>query len=264
MELLVEADAIFDRFGNRPRHRIGLELLRLQAYFRGDLDGHDVIARQMHESATGDRDVLYERIAVNGLLESAVLRGVDRAGLGELWALMPADDDTSKIEAAKTALNEAEVTADDAVRVAAACRAGRILADLPPTSFGMLSAYTRTATLMADLADSGHADAEALVQPLLRQLRRYGRVYPIGRPRRDALVARRANASGSRSAHRRLRGAVARADAMSMPIESAFARIELARALDPGPARTDVIDTVVASAATMGAHGVAATAEALR
>ena len=250
MALLDEAATILDRYGHRARQRIALELLRLQARFVGDLDEHESLSHTIFDSADRDDDALYRVIAVNGLMATAIERGHGQLALEFRSRVDQESTEITDVERAKLVLHAAFAGEDDADGDATADEAVRLLGALPPTSFGWLMAYADGALLALDRWGGGDERSVAV----LKRLRAYARVFPIGRPRRLVIDGRRAVAKGRRGkGERMLREAVRLADGFTMPIEQGIAAAALAGVLEPGYEREALLDRARESFTTAGA-----------
>jgi hypothetical protein len=122
--------------------------------------------------------------------------------------------------------------------------AARTVADLAmeltahqrPASFGTFLGYAGPAEAYLALWETGQADADGLrrAADALDRLRRFAKVFPVGRPRAAVLEGRHDWMRGRRdAAMRSWDQAIQLAESLSMPYEQGLAHYEIARHLEP-------------------------------
>ncbi len=123
-----------------------------------------------------------------------------------------------------------------------ATRADAMIAATLPSVFATLAGYTGAVdahiAALVRARELGHDDgaraAASRARRVLRSMRLYAQVFPVGAPARTRLAGELACVEGDLGRGRRLlASAIDRAERLGMPFEEALARLELARACEP-------------------------------
>lgn len=246
--LLDEALECFTRIGNRERQRICLELLRLQAWFAGDFARHWSVLDELQELALRDADELYHSLALTAKASHLLLATTDghpTLALADQTEFL--GDELvveSKIATQRAAAHLRLGNTDEAFQFSQ--ESSRVVADLPPTSFGLLQVYAMSATSALDLLELRGSDDPAAVTNAKRackSLSGYARVYPIGRaPKLMARARLRVLTGKPARAEGMLRDAVSSAARLNMYMYLPMAQYELAKVLPPGAERTRFLE----------------------
>jgi tetratricopeptide (TPR) repeat protein len=163
-------------------------------------------------------------------------------------------------------------TGDLVGAVESSAQATTLLAESMPVAYWVLEAIARTSEALFGMLERHDADAtteEALVDRaarVVRAARSYARLFPIGRP--QALLAEGSLAwtrGRHREAHARWRQALAVAQRLEMPYETARAHAEIGRHLAPdAPTRHEHLAQAAAIFAQIGATWDGAAVRAAR
>jgi class 3 adenylate cyclase len=228
------------RLGDRRRFDDAVANLMELEYLQGNIRTASGLADELRVTAAARHD---QRFLAEGLVGRAytswLLGDVTTAlaRMEELRGIVTSTDVTDDLKLKYFGLSSLiQVSQADALQAHAACEeAMRITRGLRPSYFGTFLGYVGPADVYFQLWEGQYAlgDHRERAIEAHERLRRFARVFPIGRPRYRQLQGRRAWLLGRHGrAKRAFAAAVASAEALRMPYEAALAHLELGRRLD--------------------------------
>ncbi len=231
-----------ERLGDRRRLDDAIGNLAELESLRGSFDTAAALAGELVTNATARNDDRYRAEALTELALSSWRLGQADVALRSLGALDPlaANDleltDELKLRIRGIAALVHTDRADWAAARTAADLAMGLTANQRPASFGTFLGYAGPAEAYLTLWEDGQAGADVQRQAAdaLGRLRRYAKVFPVGRPRSALLEGRHDWLRNRRdAAMRSWDKAIQLAERLSMPYEQALAHYEMARHLEP-------------------------------
>jgi tetratricopeptide (TPR) repeat protein len=244
-EALEEAEALFERLGDRRLLGDTWSVQGLLALYRGQFNPAGATFAKLYERGAGNENVQHQVWACIGWAECELRAG--RAGEAArlletaLTLLTEHPDQAEQVRAygllAVVRLHRGEETAARA----AAASAARLIAQFKrPTSFYLLEGYAGVAEVYLDQWEAGdrsHPTRRAARQAC-SALRTFARVFPIGQPRARLWSGRLHHLSGRPDRGQRAwQASLSAAQRLGMPFEAALAHIELGRPADGQPQR---------------------------
>ena len=233
---------IAQRLGDRRRLDDAIGNLAELESLRGSFDIAATLADELVTNATARNDDRYRAEALTELALSSWRLGQADVALRSLGALDPlaANDleltDELKLRIRGIAALVHTDRADWAAARTAADLAMGLTANQRPASFGTFLGYAGPAEAYLTLWETGQtgADVQARAADALGRLRRYAKVFPVGRPRSALLEGRHDWLRGRRdAAMRSWDRAIQLAERLSMPYEQGLAHYDIARHLEP-------------------------------
>ena len=244
---LVQAIDAFEQTGTWEWWGVSVEMLNRVLYYQGKFEQARASAERLYAMARRREDAVQETWGLTSLMEVLVLVAPGDAVLArtpELERLVLQTGETGprqKIHclSALAHLGRQEWAAAEASATALMA----LIAGERPTSFGLLTVYTAAAeTYLAlwerdALPDAAHLQRQSAAA--VKLLARFAGILPIGQPALFRLQGTHAWLKGRPAAARaHWAKALARAQALDMPLEAALAEFELGRHLPPAdPAR---------------------------
>jgi hypothetical protein len=239
--LMEKVVAISSQVGDGRRLEDGLSNLMMQAYLRGDIAGGLQLTEELHTRAVArhaDRPLAY-------YLQGRAYLLLDLGQAEEARHVIDQLDDVQGRD--QRSADQALINDTFGLLALAELRRGNLRKALtaaevlltrvskqPPSNYSTIAAYAAPAEVYAEAWRSAPFDRELQrqLQSALRMLKRYARVFPIGRPRLllwqglyEELQGRRTRAIGS------LEASLAEAVRLGMRLDEMRALKELARVL---------------------------------
>lgn len=233
---------IAHRLGDRRRLDDAIGNLAELESLRGSFDAAAALAGELETNATARNDDRYRAEALTELALSSWRLGQADVALRSLGALDPllANDleltDELKLRIRGIAALIHTDRADWVAARTAADLAMGLTANQRPASFGTFLGYAGPAEAYLTLWEAGQAsaDVQGHAAEALGRLRKYAKVFPVGRPRSALLEGRNHWLRNRRdAAMRSWDQAIQLAERLSMPYEQGLAHYDIARHLEP-------------------------------
>ncbi|MDP8936344.1 MAG: hypothetical protein M3O23_01145, partial [Actinomycetota bacterium] len=235
---------IFEELGDRRFSGYARALLGMTANARGDFDDGSRWFSELHAHAERHGNVQHQIWGLAGRAMGWLRKGRPDEALPLLQVghtLVHEAPDPSEAVRVEGLLAVAHLRRGDHARAERAATAAweAVAGQRSVAAIGLLQPYWALCDVSLALWERGEDSGAALTRRALRELRRYARLFPIGRPR---ALANRGVAlwlgGRRRAAHRSWRAGLATAERLGMPYEVARAHYEIGRHLpESDPAR---------------------------
>jgi class 3 adenylate cyclase len=236
-DALAEAQGLLEQAGDRRALGDALTVQAMSSLYRGELQRAAAGFDDVHERGRRDENIQHQVWGLLGKAECLLRAGQsgEAAQLLEATLALLTDhpDQAEQLRAygllAVVRLRQGNAKAAQQAAGEAARRIARFRA---PTAHYLLEGYAGVAEVYLSLWETNNdsSDTSRVARHACRDLRRFARIFPIGKPRARLWQGRLAHLSGRREwAQAAWRASLAAAERLGMPFEAALAHSELSR-----------------------------------